>query len=162
MADLPLELFRRFFAPSMRVRLDWDRLMKSPCHVQVTVIENLAEIAGWKMPWHFDQSGCEGRYDSEGARPISLCDTGVHINKMNKQRRFLIDRLIAAYQSDQHPVAFVAPTYFIEPTASLILDANHRLAAAYLAKVPLRVMNFAIHGPIDPQIIPDLKHWIRS
>src|SRR6185437_16329903 len=106
MADVPVELFRRFFAPSIRVRLNWDRLMKRPCRTQVTVIEKLAESTAWKMPWHFDRAGREIRYDSQGARPISICEIGIHV-KMNERRRSLIDSLMEAYRLAQNPVALV-------------------------------------------------------
>ena len=49
----------------------------------------------------------------------------------------------------------------VRATPAVMIDGNHRTEAALLAGCRFSIIVFTIDGPLDPHILPDLKHWQR-
>lgn len=58
-----------------------------------------------------------------------------------------------------HMPPMTLPAYDVHNRRVLLLDGNHRTVSAMRVGKPLALVLFVIHGPIDEQVVPDLKPW---
>nr|MBS0021870.1 hypothetical protein [Gammaproteobacteria bacterium] len=158
-------LFVSFFRPCIRVLFDWERFQKERWPIQLAVADDLSSISPWYLPWHFDATGKEVKYDSPAGRPIQLASIAKHMLTFDDERRQKILEMSSFFLKDRdhrRPAQLVAPTYVLPNNLRIILDGNHRMAALMLAKIPFRLLVFSIHGPMDNAVMPELRHWDES
>lgn len=139
--------FSRMFRDTIRVQLDWEALGEVP--VDVVVARSAAELRGWYPPWYRDPGGSCG-WNAPEATPIPFDDpelaarepVATFAAQMREQRSEVVQLVVATYRIRG---------------GELVLDGNHRLAAAVASGRALAVLALSLVGPLDPEVLPDLS-----
>lgn len=143
---------RAFREPVTQVRLDWDALRAVEPRVDVDTVTEVDAVLGWYTTWYV-ADGAESDY-SVGARPLRLSDVAEHRNALDDERRGRIDAV-----AHSAPGVVAVAAYALPRGERLVIDGNHRLAAAVLHGLPLRAVVATVHGPLDARVLPDLAHF---
>lgn len=102
------------------------------------------------VPWYVLANEKPCCWRDQGARTQSTAD--VSSNPASCKTHGICD-------VPSHMLPMTLPAYDVHNRKVLLLDGNHRTASAMRADKPLALVLFVIHGPIDEQAVPDLKHW---
>lgn len=156
---IPFEVFTFFFKPRIRVLFNWERMEREKWPIELLLIDDLETLSSWYMPWNFDENGKEVNYKLPSARPIQLQDVPNLLSAFDNKRQYLIRELAKGFRESRNPIQMVVPTYSLGSNTCFLLDGNHRMAALMMACVPFRLMSFTIYGPLDGEIVPELRHW---
>ena len=127
-------------------------------NVQISVRESLADIEAWFAPWYCDKLGATVQHDNADARMIRLGEAWSIPNIVDK---FHLSAVAESLTGQRKPITIIAPTLTFQGKITLVLDGNHRLAAArMLEPVPqLLVLELAADGALlDQKDLPDLRH----
>lgn len=139
-------IFRRLFFDSIRVQLDWD-LLGEP-EVDALVARRTEELDGWYTPWYRNEQGpCA--WDDPGAEPISVTDPELQLLEP-------VATLAEQMRAQRSPIVQVLAATYRVPGGQLVLDGNHRLAAAVNCEKQISVLALSVHGPLDRAVLPDL------
>lgn len=109
-------------------------------------IDNLPAIASWYLPWNFDETGREVKYNSPNANPIQLSS---------------VPHLMPGFREEPCPICSSS----LFPTRRFLHSVGrqpHRMAAIMTAQVPFRLLAFFVHGRVDNAVMPELRHWQQS
>lgn len=154
MADLAS--FERLFGPPvLQVRLDWARLRAGDPRVVSSIVAP-SDVLPWFAPWYVSDEGIDVPYDAVGARPLTFAALRDDPGSISAARRERIARIAAALAAAPAPLLVAS---YRAGTNELVLDGNHRLAAAVLHDLPLPVLALTVVGPADPSVLPDLVHF---
>lgn len=156
---VPMTLFQRLFQPRVRVWLDWERLLREDVPIHLGVVDTLAEMSSWYLPWYLANGHPEVEFRHLGARPIRLLDLPRVLDRLAARRRGAVEALVDDITRAASPLQFPIPLYSLPGEGAIVLDGNHRLSACVLSAVPFSLISFTIAGPLDPRILPDLIHW---
>ncbi|NUT99820.1 MAG: hypothetical protein HOY78_48200 [Saccharothrix sp.] len=138
--------FRTVFGDgSVRVLLDWDAV--AGCEVDLRVSRSRDLLGGLFTVWY--AGGAE--FDADGARPLRVRDAV-------DERPDRIAPIEASLRAANRPVQLTLPVYALPGDDHLLLDATHRSVAAFRSGLPVRLLLFALRGPVDPAVLPDLRH----
>jgi hypothetical protein len=152
-----IESYERLFRePVIRVRLDWEALRSARPRV-VELAPSAVDVLAWYAPWYADSDGHEARWDANGARPLTFGTVRDGLG-ISADRRATIERMAEGFAAAPSPL--LVPTYRIG-AVQLVLDGNHRLAAALCLDAEPRLLAWSVEGPMDPAVLPDLTHWSR-
>lgn len=158
--DVPVSLFSRFYRAHIRVRFDWDRLEREQWPIRMSVIDDPLDLREWSTPWYLRGDKDEVGYGDDGAKPLRLGDFPGVLQCLSEKRRTLIQTLGAAFNNSRQPVQVSVPVYSLGRRGSLLLDGNHRLAALVTTGKAFKLMAFTVYGPLDPEVLPDVAHWM--
>lgn len=143
----------------IRPQLNWAAFAVNnwPVHIwrtadfaQVEILTTLVYASG-------DSVGVS--FNAEGASPLSVRDAAVKIGSFPEDKRQIVRGSEASYIKNG-TARLTIPAYDLGEKGFLILDGNHRTIALSLARQPFQLDVLAIRGPIDPGIMPDLKHFV--
>lgn len=157
--EIPREVFFFFFKPFIRVLFSWERMERERWPIRLLIVDDLATLSSWYMPWNFDEKGKEVDYQLPNARPIQARDIPNLLSALDSERQHLIFELARSFRVSEQPIQVIVPTYSLGNGQSFLLDGNHRVAALMVARVPFKLMSFTVCGPLDREIIPELRHW---
>jgi hypothetical protein len=99
--------------------------------------------------------GAHADFRDPGARPLRL---GLTEATWPAQRLSRIAALNEQFAAADSPVQLPLPVYALGGGGSLLLDGTHRSVAAYRSGADVRLLLFAVHGPVDASMLPDLGH----
>ncbi|WP_141817618.1 hypothetical protein [Ornithinimicrobium humiphilum] len=152
-----IETFRDLFGPPVvRSLLDWEALLRLRPAVTTQVMVSAESIGGLRTTWYLDETGAgEVDYATSSCPPITVAEAAARLHDLDPARQRHLDAT-ARHLGTQ---AILAPLYRLNHHDLLILDGNHRLVAAYLRGTEVRVLAMILHGPLDPQVLPDLAFW---
>lgn len=140
----------------VRAQLDWRRVV-SECTVEERYSCSHKELGELYTVWYADESGRDTGHDHQGARPLRVSEVAFTEATWPPARAFTIAALRREYASADSPVRLTLPGYRVGDEV-VLLDGNHRAAAAYLAEVDLRILLCVLRGPTDSGMLPDLRH----
>lgn len=156
MITIPSDLFIAFSRDNIRVLLNWERMASEAWLVEVSVE---TDVSLWYAPWYQDENAQEVDFRSPRGRPVLLPTVADRLDQLAPRRREAVIKFSAQFRKQNTPVQLVVPAYALGKGRYLLLDGNHRLAGLLHAGVAFRAMFLTIHGPIDPECLPDLAHW---
>ena len=146
----------------VRVRLDWSGLQSRTTRVSHQVVGDLTDTLHWYTPWYLGKDGSETGHEDPSGQPIPLRELPETWRRLRSTRRRRVQNLIESFESGPQPIQIVTLTYAVGNGSFLILDRNHRLAALTLKPLDFRVLQINIEGPLDPDLLPDLRYWQRE
>ena len=152
--------FAAKFRDEIRVGFNWDRMFHESWPIEVVALTSPNSFVRCFMPWYIGKSGNEVAYDDPEAHPISLADVPKVLGILNIERQDDIHRYANVFQEQKHAADFCVPSYALPKGQHFILDRNHRLAALTLATVPFSVTLWNVRGPLEPNGLLDLIHWM--
>lgn len=152
------DLRRLFGAGSVRVLLDWDALRSRRASVQLRVLTCPVDLHLLRSTWYVDP--VRRREVDHGVAerlPVLHQDVPSCIDLLDGGRAEKIRSIAADATSFKGPV--LLPCYRLPDDELLVLDGNHRVAAAALRRAELRCLALVVQGPIDAAVLPDLRQW---
>jgi hypothetical protein len=108
--------------------------------------------------WYANPDGSLGEWRNQYSRRMQVKEIAQMSNFLSQESSQYIERLTSNILSNSVSSYLVLPCYRTERRKFLILDGNHRAVAAYKAAADIRLLVFAITGPDNPPILPDLLH----
>jgi hypothetical protein len=127
--------FLAAFASTIRVQLNWERLLAENWLITDVQISNREELGKCTLPWHLDASDREVSYDHQHAIPIQLSLIPQIYESLNNRRQKGIQKYLAEFKLAVVTQKIQFPSYSIGGNRQLVLDGNHRLAAMMLCLV---------------------------
>lgn len=118
-------------------------------------------LGGLFTVWYTVPDGRQADWHHPEAAPLRVRDAACGTAVWTADRRRRLDAFEKAFQAQTEPVQLVLPVLRAAPGRDLILDGTHRAVAAYAAEVPVTLFVFALHGPLRPVMLPDLRHHLR-
>ncbi|MFI9454677.1 hypothetical protein [Amycolatopsis sp. NPDC052450] len=143
----------------VRAKLDWQRVVDE-CVVEERYSRSRKELGELCTVWYADESGRDARYDHPGARPLRVSEVAITEASWPRARASMIAALREQYTRTARPVQLTLPGYRVGDEV-VLLDGNHRVAAAYLADADTRFILYLLCGPTDSGMLPDLRHYSR-
>lgn len=153
------ELFAAFFRDGLRVWLDWDAVASNGWPVTLSLLDVRNDLEDLYVPWYLARKREEVDYGHPEASPLRLAEIPQNLEALEEERRNLIRAFAVEFAGSTEPVRLTIPCYALDQQRSLVLDGNHRLAALVCAAAPFRILRFTLHGPLDPDVLPDLVHF---
>lgn len=136
----------------VQVLFDWDRL--DGLVTRGSVLYDPWAAAMWWTPWYV-HDGVQVGYDHPRATGVRVGHAGVHPG-LDQARRARIAAL-----ADGPMGRFTVVTYRWHGPNRIVMDGNHRLAAAVLARRPAVIDVITITGPCDPGQLADCLPFLR-
>ncbi len=152
--------FDKAFRDVIRVGFNWDRFLKEKWPIELVHIQSPSDLGRCFMPWYIGKKGDEVAYDHVEAVPMCLTDVPKAIQILNEERRGDLQEYVDAFRNQKDVIKFDVPTYALPDNQYFILDRNHRLSALTLNPVPFDVTLWNVCGPLDPDSLLDLIHWL--
>lgn len=161
MERMTRDMFFAFFAPFIRVQLDWPRMM-SETEISVSVVSDYQALAGLYLPWYFNRKGDKVSYKAEDAEPVEVNGSGRIFSALAESKRTFINETARVFMMNDGPLQLIVPTYGIDGTRRIALDGCSRLVALDLVHPrSFRIMEVMLKGPIDSTVLGDLHYWER-
>jgi hypothetical protein len=157
-SGMPFSEFERFFRPHVRVLFAWQQLERLAPRTRFRVLSTQRGLGSLFCPWYVNGSGQIVGYGDPDARPLTV-PAAAEIEWPLK-RTVAVQQLAKSFRKADVPVQVVLPAYVIDARRDLLLDGNHRAVALIAARVPFRALIVAVEGPVNPEILPDLAHFV--
>lgn len=142
---------------AVRAKLDWRRVVDE-CAVEERYSRSRKELGELYTVWYADDSGRDARYDHQDVRPLRVSEVGITEASWPPARAAKIAELRREYSSTDRPVPLLLPCYRAGDEL-VLLDGNHRAAAAYPTDADTRLLLYILRGPTDSGMLPDLRHF---
>ena len=152
--------FDKAFRDVIRVGFNWDRFLEGAWPIETVTLDSQESLSRCFMPWYIGAKGDEVAYDDPDAIPMNLSDVPKAVALLNGERRADIQQYVDKFRGQKDAIRFSAPTYALPDNCYFILDRNHRLSALALNPVPFEVTLCNVRGPLDPDGLLDLIHWV--
>jgi len=153
----------------IRVVFNWDLLLSKKWEICTIGIDTRDQLGELCCPWYRNGMDFTVPYDACGATPITVRCAGENFLLLDgKKRRGIGARQFAICEHRRHPSRLHLPAYTLPNNRFLLLDGNHRAIAAYMnimdlkSDVKLEATIWAIRGPMDEDVLPDLKHYCEA
>ncbi|MEU4805163.1 hypothetical protein [Actinosynnema sp. NPDC023587] len=146
----------------VRVLLNWQRLREPEFCVRQSFSRSVEHLGNLFTVWY---SGADGRavdWSEEGARPMRVREAAANERSWSTRRAGQLADLEERFRREELPVQLVLPAYAVGGDDLVIIDGTHRSVAAYRADVPVRLMLVGLHGPLDADVLPDLRHHLGA
>jgi hypothetical protein len=150
--------FERFFRPHVRVLLAWRQLERLAPSTRFRILSTERDLRSLFCPWYVNGSGQTVGYGDPDARPLTV-SAAAEIEWPLK-RTVAVQQLAKAFRKGHVPVQVVLPAYAIDVRRDLLLDGNHRAVALVVARLRFRALIVAVEGPVNPEMLPDLAHFV--
>lgn len=158
--DMDVRDFETIFRDSeMGVRLSWDALGNSDITVKEIYSRSREMLAGLHTVWYVTPDGKNGDWRNGPNRPLRVGEVIQTFDTWPAKRVAGIDSFRKQFEGLGHPIQLTLPVYAPNDRDLIILDGTHRAVAAYLAQKDVRLLVFALRGPRDPGMLPDLTHY---
>ncbi len=142
----------------IRSWLDWEMVQPPDYSVLEIFSRSVADISWLETVWYIRTDGSLGDWRNQGDRRISVKDAAARRDFPSKSSEQYIQKLISDMSASPVPTYLVLPCYRTQRGKLIILDGNHRAIAACRCDVNVRLLIFALSGPDDPLVLPDLLH----
>jgi hypothetical protein len=157
-APVPVGDFARFFGDGgIRARLDWTRLA-TECRIEAFTSRSRELLADLRTVWYAGADGRDREFRDADARPLRVRETGRTEASWPEGRAARITGFEARFRGDGGPIQLPLPVYVLGDGGFLLLDGTHRAVAAHRTGADARLLLFAVHGPLDEGMLPDLRH----
>lgn len=154
------EAFAHAFKGEIRVLLTWTRVHLPEISVEERTIEDRGALAMLRTVWYVTPDGRLGDWRAPENRALRVGEAGASHDVLPPESRTHIAAFQEAFRQSPGPVELDLPAYGLPGGEALVLDGTHRLVAACVAEVGVRIRLATLRGPIDPRILPDLAHYV--
>lgn len=134
--------------------------MIQPPSYSVTEIfsRSVAAVSGLETVWYVRPDGSLGDWRNQGDRRVSVKEAAARRDFPSQASEQYIQRLMSGMRASPAPPYLILPCYRTQRGKLIMLDGNHRAIAACRAGMNVRLLIFALAGPDDPLLLPDLLH----
>jgi hypothetical protein len=146
----------------VRSWFDWARVVSPEFTVTEIFSRSKSLLGQLETVWYTSPDGSLGDWRNQGHKRVLVEDAAQRVKFPSEQSSRYIYRLLMAMQAEPVPLRLVLPCYRTGSGSLLILDGNHRAVAAYQSESDVRLLIFAISGPDNPLVLPDLVHETSS
>jgi len=154
------DAFAQKFGSEIRMYFNWSRLMSEEWPVEIVTISGSNELAALRLPWCLSSKNEFVSFETEDGFPVRLSEVGVWFAYLPTGIRDKIERFESEFRHAPRHVSFDFPAYAIPMQQHLVLDGNHKLCALTRSGVPFRLQMWAVNGPLDETVLPDLRHFL--
>ena len=109
--------------------------------------------------WYINPDGLNGDWRNAGDSPLRIRDAVKAFDIWPDDRKQRVEAFRAKFIRRSEPVQLVLPAYAPNDRDIILLDGTHRAMAAFMAQSGIRLLVFAVNGPCDPDVLPDLLHY---
>jgi hypothetical protein len=151
-----LQFYIRMFEAHIDAQLNWSKIKAINCQVSVETLDIPSEAKRICLPWYLDQDNNFVLYTAIGARPLLLSDVESWYQDIPEDKKDKIERFRKDFETRRSEFSFFPAAYSVNAGHLLILDSCHRLTGAMRSGIPTSLTIWALQGPIDREILPDL------
>lgn len=145
----------------IRAQLNWAKLERD-CRIEASVSRSRAVLGDLYTVWYSGPEGHDSEFRDADARPLRVRETEFTEATWPAARAERIAEFERRYRADGRPVHLPLPVYVLDDGELLLLDGTHRAVAAHRSGVDVRLLLFAVHGPVDQAMLPDLRHHPKA
>jgi hypothetical protein len=147
-----------FHDQGIRSWFDWE-FLRSPDYSVTEIFSRSAQVLGsLETVWYVQPDGSPGDWRGRGNRRLRVEEAALRDDFPDSKSYGYIQELAAGMRKGRAPYHLLLPCYRTERGRLLILDGNHRAVAAFKSDIDSRLLIFAITGPDNPFMLPDLLH----
>jgi hypothetical protein len=146
----------------IRSWFDWELIQPPGYSVVEKFSRSVADVSRLETVWYIRSDGSLGDWRSQSDRRLSVKDAATKHVFPNKDSEDYIQSLISDMCARPEPPYLILPCYRTQDGKFIILDGNHRAIAAFRSDMDVRLLIFAVSGPDDPLLLPDLLHEMSS
>lgn len=132
------------------MQLNWAALAASSPALEIIKIEKLITLGEFYTPWRATSDGSYADGRDPDATPLKV---------KTEQFPKKVENELQPQAGQSISMPFYFPCYALGKGNFLVLDCNHRLVNIYRNKQEVDLYAWAIMGPINHYILPDLQHW---
>lgn len=143
----------------MRAWIAWDILDGLRCDISETYTRSADVLSRFYTVWYISPDGLNGDWRNAQDSPLRVGDAIQTINSWPDHRKQKVAAFRKSFAQRREPVQLVLPAYAPNDRDTILLDGTHRAVAAYLARVSIRLLVFAVRGPCNVDVLPDLQHY---
>lgn len=152
---LTVDEFHNKFCCGIRVIFNWRRFFAENWPINKLILTSINDLSTLRLPWYRNEQGAFVDYKEINAIPVALDDVLEWYQLLPPQEIDTIERMKEEFVQGLSVPQFEFPSYALPDSSYIVLDANHRLCALSLAKVPFMVHMWVVEGPIDPNALAD-------
>jgi hypothetical protein len=140
----------------IRSWLDWE-MVQSPDYSVVEIFSrSVADVSRLETVWCIRADGSLGDWRNQDDRRVSVKDAAARRDFPSQASEQYIQELISGMRASPAPPYLVLPCYRTQSGKFIMLDGNHRAVAACRSGMDVRLLIFALSGPDDPLLLPEL------
>jgi hypothetical protein len=143
----------------MRAWISWEILSRFDCSISEIYTRSLDVLSNFFTVWYITPSGLNGDWRNAGDSPLTIGDAVKASGIWPHERKQSVEAFREKFMRRSEPVQLVLPAYAPNSRDIILLDGTHRAAAAFTAQSDIRLLVFAVNGPCDPDVLPDLLHY---
>jgi hypothetical protein len=152
--------FEEIFKDSeMKAWLAWDIVKESNVTIKEICTRSADILAQLYTVWYATPDGRNGDWRNSEDTPLRVGEALKTLDTWPDERRQHTQYFRAKFERSNFPVQLTLPAYAPNARDVILLDGTHRAAAAHLAGKDTRLIVFALHGPCDSRVLPDLMHY---
>jgi hypothetical protein len=148
-----------FRTSEMKALVAWDILERLDCKVEEIYTRSVERLSCFHTLWYRTQGGKDGDWRNAEDIPLRVGEASSTFDSCPSQRREHVTAFREKFAQTRKPLQLTLPAYSPNDHDTILLDGTHRAVAAYLAHADVRLLIFAVRGPCDPRILPDLQHY---
>lgn len=152
---LTVDEFHNKFCCGIRVIFNWRRFFAEDWPINGRTLTSPHDLSSLRLPWYRNEHGAFVNYNAADAIPLSLNDVQEWYQLLSPEEISTIERMKEEFVQGVCAPQFEFPSYALPNDTYMVLDANHRLCALALAKVPFIINMWVVEGPIDPTALAD-------
>jgi hypothetical protein len=149
--------FRTLFEGSIRAIIDFSELERQGLGVTSKVIDRPG-IGDLLTVWYLHKDGTKGKYHDPESSPMTIAEAVVNQQAWPAERLAEVLDLKGQFDALTEPVVLMVPVQRVGESF-IILDATHRLSAAFLSSASVRVLLLALDEPDGELASPDVVRW---
>ena len=155
----PSDFVQMFGDGSVKALLNWRRVNDSLFQVKESFSHSLDYLGNLSTVWYVDGEGHQTDCYFDGARPMTVHQAAQARDSWQPERQIRIAEFEKTFAAHREYVQLILPGYEIV-SKTLILDGTHRSVAAYRLRMPVRLFVFSLRGPVNEELLPDLRHYL--
>lgn len=146
---------------AVRAWLNWAKIGDGSCELIERHSRSRDELGAVFTVWYRTPGGQPGDWRNPEDHPVRVRDARRELQSWPDDRHARVDRFTNVFAESTEPVQLVLPAYVVGEDEYLLLDGNHRAVAAFEQGCDVRVLLFALRGPLSAEVLPDLSHFPR-
>jgi hypothetical protein len=147
-----------FRESGIRSWFDWEMLQSPDYSIAEMFSRSRSALGAMETVWYTYPDGSPGDWRNQDNRRLRVEEAAPRDNFPSRESFDYIESLASSMRNNSASPYLVLPCYRTEQGKFLILDGNHRAVATYKSEADIRRLVFAITGPDNPLILPDLLH----
>lgn len=157
---MKVEDFKTVFqGGAVRAWLDWAQVQDGSFCLDETYTRSKDILGSLTTVWYSTPDGEQGDWRNPRDRLLRVHEARSGLTSWPDDREQRVATFKTRFAAEAEPIQLVLPAYAVGDEQYLLLDGNHRAAAAYEQNSEVRLLLLALRGPIRGDILPDLNHF---